>query len=372
MSIATLQFPVVALSTTLMHYAVLQQDISPMAATIPFLLFNIIIPMIRMGPANIWTLSAMAVYLSSALRYLDVAQLQKEVVHKWSFNDYCEYMISFEVSDKSPKKAEDKKEPLRTMQQRAVPYEDMTYDYLKKEAITLLIKFFVWNLILMHIILNRKDWYPKPYEIASSLSFMRDCYLLGIACAMALDMSFTLFNHASSLYFKIPFVPIMNHPYLATSVGDFWSNRWNLIVHNNLRRGIFTPFLRSFGYTLPLPKGVRIAPHVLMMGAFATFLFSGIFHEWMIFVMFELPTIGEQLSYFLVQGIMSTLEIVVKKYVLKTFGINLEKTIPYPIKIVYTNMVMILSSPLFLNPYIRENLLTKYHPGYALMWKPSY
>ena len=50
------------------------------------------------------------------------------------------------------------------------------------------------------------------------------------------------------------------------SFSDFWSRRWNQAVHRTLKRGVFLPVRRY------APKYVAIL---------ATFLASGIFHEWL-------------------------------------------------------------------------------------------
>jgi len=57
----------------------------------------------------------------------------------------------------------------------------------------------------------------------------------------------------------------------STSPSDFWGRRWNLVVHNEIKRGIYLPARRYF------PKTVA---------AMATFFASGLMHEFMNAVLF--------------------------------------------------------------------------------------
>merc|ERR1712165_493781 len=62
---------------------------------------------------------------------------------------------------------------------------------------------------------------------------------------------------------------MMNNPLLkASSPSNFWSGRWNLVVHGALKRGVFKPV-----YNLSSSKLIAIL---------ATFLASGLFHEFIL------------------------------------------------------------------------------------------
>jgi hypothetical protein len=77
-----------------------------------------------------------------------------------------------------------------------------------------------------------------------------------------------------------------------------------------LRVLIFDPTITFiFGHTVPMPKGKRIPALHTMLVRFATFLFSGLMHEWLIFLICDGPMLNnQQLLYFIVTGMMSISE----------------------------------------------------------------
>lgn len=101
--------------------------------------------------------------------------------------------------------------------------------------------------------------------------------------------------HLSALFWKANgrnVRPIMNAPILATSVGEFWSKRWNLAFRDYAHPLLFKPLARRF------------SPVMAIVGGYT---FSGIVHELAISLPaksgFGLPTL-----YFLLQGIAILLE----------------------------------------------------------------
>lgn len=64
----------------------------------------------------------------------------------------------------------------------------------------------------------------------------------------------------------------------STSVSNFWGQRWNRLVADSLRRGAFGPMRRV------MPRSVA---------SILTFLFSGVVHEYMLFVLEQARDYGE-------------------------------------------------------------------------------
>jgi alginate O-acetyltransferase complex protein AlgI len=80
--------------------------------------------------------------------------------------------------------------------------------------------------------------------------------------------------------------PIMNHPFVATSLAEFWGERWNAAFSIPARRFLFNPLARRHG---------------IIVATLAVFLASGLLHELVISVPadagYGLPT-----AYFALQG----------------------------------------------------------------------
>lgn len=110
---------------------------------------------------------------------------------------------------------------------------------------------------------------------------------------------------------------IMDNPLFASeSPSDFWGRRWNLLIHDCLKRGVYKP-VRSMGGS----AGLAIA---------AAFLASGAFHEWLLpVVMTEFPhTHGPTIMFFLWQAGLVAGEILV----LRSYKSTPMRDWPTPVK----------------------------------------
>jgi hypothetical protein len=174
---------------------------------------------------------------------------------------------------------------------------------------------------------------------------------------MLMDVLVPVFIHFVSWIFKTPYVPIMNQPYLATSIRDFWSNRWNVIVQRGFKAALFEPTLKLLGNDLK--KGQRI-PHIhLAVAGMVTFVFSSLVHEWTLLILLDKHSTREQMCFFIIHGLWTIMEVSIRKAVVKYLKVDLSLVIPRPIQVLYTHLVLMITGPLFMNPYIRENLYFK-------------
>jgi Membrane bound O-acyl transferase family len=143
--------------------------------------------------------------------------------------------------------------------------------------------------------------------------------------------------------------PIMDNPILqASSPSDFWGRRWNLVIHNCLKEGVYKPIRQSGG-----------SPAVAVTGAFFA---SGLFHEWLIPVVFTdmngyQPRPGYTLLFFSWNAVLVCMEGVLcnNKWFVRT-----AHRIPKPVR---TLLVLLLALPvghLFCDPYVRSDF---FHQG---------
>jgi hypothetical protein len=288
----------------------------------------------------------------------DFGLLPEAIVRELNFVEFVTYLLSFQLPERIQVPLSDAK----NVQKHAIPYKDQTVEYFTRQFIINLFKISIYFVLIEYLKMFRSEWDP-PVLALTNLADVRwafDMFFMGVALSLLMEASCAASTHFTCHVLKIPYMPIMNQPYLATSIRDFWGNRWNMIVQRGLRRIVFDPVMSMLGVRYPLKPGTKIAFWKLMLAGFATFAFSGLMHEWTMVAIMERRTTWEQFWFFTIHGIISILETVVRKAVLQTTGIDLTKTIPYPLQVLYAQMVMITTGPLFLNPYIREKIYFKY------------
>lgn len=116
-----------------------------------------------------------------------------------------------------------------------------------------------------------------------------------------------------------------------------------------------------FGHSKPFEsKSKKIPNSQISIAAFATFVYSALMHEWLIYAFIDVPSCGEQMLFFTLQGVMTILEVLVHKAVLSTTGIDLSKSVPWILQVCYTISWFLLTGPLFLNPYIRDKVFYRH------------
>jgi hypothetical protein len=124
---------------------------------------------------------------------------------------------------------------------------------------------------------------------------------------------------------------VVDHPlFLSTSVSDFWGRRWNTLVHAGLKNGVYKP--------------VRSCSNSRSMAAIATFLASGIIHEYVWYLLFYtnihqdrvyVPLFGKQLLFFGWNGILLVME----------YAVGWEKLVSAIPKPIVTLLVVLMALP---------------------------
>lgn len=80
-----------------------------------------------------------------------------------------------------------------------------------------------------------------------------------------------------SIIFKSDIIPVMDYPFLSTSIKEFWSYRWNSMIQRCLKRVAFQPVIRYFSFREKKPTAF-----ILMLATLNTFFLSALMHEWFI------------------------------------------------------------------------------------------
>jgi hypothetical protein len=198
-----------------------------------------------------------------------------------------------------------------------------------------------------------EDWYA--FERYSTWQL----YANSLFHAFLFQMTLTFYTEGLTLVFVLlsgyQTLPVMLNPLLESkSPLDFWGRRWNLLVHHVLKNGVFRPMRKHYGST-------RIS-------VIATFLASGLFHEWLLWAIFTPtkgqldpvsgqcstscyePKYGRSIVFFLWQAGLVAMELSVgRAQIVKKIG----KSLPQPIKAVLIVAMGIPVAHFFTEPYFR-------------------
>lgn len=117
------------------------------------------------------------------------------------------------------------------------------------------------------------------------------------------------------------------NPILARSVSEFWSKRWNLNVHDWLRRNCYMPFARS-GHPV--------------LGIVAGFFVSGALHFWLVYVPLDIWWALPMGVFFLVQAALMGVERLLN---VKRWPAFAQHT--------WTVVAVLGTSPLFVEPFLQ-------------------
>ncbi|GES73657.1 hypothetical protein GLOIN_2v1609030 [Rhizophagus clarus] len=147
--------------------------------------------------------------------------------------------------------------------------------------------------------------------------------------------------------------PLFDSPYLSCSPSEFWSKRWHSLYRDCFVELGYLPckkfIINYYPSFLPYKKELS---HIV--GTFGGFLWSCIFHEYVIQSLFGSAN-GEHFTFFLFHGILTIYwEIITTPLFRKT--IFDQKRYYYVKKVVgfiLWNSILILSAPWFAEPYIR-------------------
>jgi hypothetical protein len=122
--------------------------------------------------------------------------------------------------------------------------------------------------------------------------------------------------------------PLMHRtPIAARSVGEFWGQRWNRMMSAWLRAFIFWPLARRGGAGL---------------GVLGSFFVSGVLHGWPILVALGASAAFSVVLFFVLQGVFVLAE---SRLRIHTWPVAMART--------WTVVIMLASSPLFLDPVLR-------------------
>ncbi|VVB17395.1 unnamed protein product [Arabis nemorensis] len=186
------------------------------------------------------------------------------------------------------------------------------------------------------------------YEYKHDLSPIVLLLLYSLHIYLELDIFLMLVKVLVSITLACDLEPQSDEPYLATSLQDFWSRRWNLMVPAILRPSVYVPVRQ-------ITERKMNSDQALFLGVFASFLISGAVHELVFFyITRELPT-GEVTWFFLLHGVCMAVEVAVKK---RTFVWRWRMS-PMVSRLLTVGFVLVTSGWLFFPPLVRSGMIER-------------
>jgi hypothetical protein len=229
---------------------------------------------------------------------------------------------------------------------------------------------FVTYLFIMGMYLSAFGPLFEPYETNANgnepgynLSHLWDFNLFrnNATSAFFFQLTISTFTIAVSILvntlFGVKTKSAMHNPmFEATSPSDFWGNRWNLIIHGALKRGIFKPVYK---YT---SKSWAIL---------ATFLASGAFHEYLLLVVYHADddaniTFGKNTAFMVWNAGIVTIESLIGNMFVFQW---MKKTLP---KRLLTFLILSTALPiahLFIHPYTKTGFFDDIIVGFCMIKK---
>ncbi|GMN36465.1 hypothetical protein TIFTF001_006044 [Ficus carica] len=144
---------------------------------------------------------------------------------------------------------------------------------------------------------NKSSFHPKLFLC-----------LYAIYTYTGLEIILAAVAAAARAWLGVELEPQFDEPYLSTSLQDFWGRRWNIMASNILRPTVYVP-VREISGRLIGTKWDQL-PAVV-----ATFLVSGVMHEWIFYNIGRSKPTWEVTWFFVLHGVCLAVEIGVKKAV---------------------------------------------------------
>ncbi|KAI4307938.1 hypothetical protein L6164_031062 [Bauhinia variegata] len=183
-------------------------------------------------------------------------------------------------------------------------------------------------------------------------------FLAILFCHMYLSIviALDLCKMSDGCIFGFEIEPQFNKPHLATSLQNFWGRRWNLMVSDVLRAAIYHPLRRLLTHPIGPTWGLPAA-------IFATFVVSGVMHEFIYYYLARAPPTWEVTWFFVLYGACTAIEVAVKKAVVHR-GWRLHRLLSWSLTVAF---LVVTGERLFFNQLLRNGVLERAMREYAIV-----
>jgi hypothetical protein len=193
------------------------------------------------------------------------------------------------------------------------------------------------------------EWFSLPPSAFFPFLWPVRYALLGVIVYLHLAMSFDIILGFTGLLFNIRMnSSFPSSPFLATSLRDFWSRRWDMYVKTVLHRTCFVVIPRLTGTVTTMNKTAS---------ALLSFALSGVLHEFILMMVTDRWS-GKTVLFFILNGVLITIEIAIKLPAMTTNPTG--KLAGWA----WTMGALLVTSPFFFDPLIEA--------GYYIRLKESF
>ncbi|KAJ3267370.1 hypothetical protein HDU77_000084 [Chytriomyces hyalinus] len=234
------------------------------------------------------------------LRALEIATFDRVLTRQWSLRDHAEFVTT--GSNAQVRLLETKKDSGVRPVVVSIPVHERTLAFHVQHALKVVLSYLCYSAA-------RAYFDVSPYAPVVGLLDVRDGKAV-VDHVMFLILLMSLFEVCNGLVLlplaaatKSPFVPVFRAPLLATSIRDFWSRRWNMIIKGILHRLSFAVVVSMLSKS---PSEKRQKPTKVQFGvaSMAAFFMSGMLHEYLIYMFVPTPHIfGENTLFFMLHGV---------------------------------------------------------------------
>ncbi|KAJ3073656.1 hypothetical protein HDU98_000998 [Podochytrium sp. JEL0797] len=314
----------------------------------------------------LWMIGAFGSSILLGLRYLEIGTIDRAVNSKWTFWLYVEFLSTSDNAVlRKLEQIADEKEALRRKelklpaqskwQPESVKPADFNAAFFAHFAFRMVTAFAMFIFPRAYF---QKYGYQERWGIISPFDGRGILEQQLFSAMIYGEMAFNagLFYLFASVVYDFPFFYPFGNVYASTSLREFWSRRWNLVIKKMLHRLSFKPTLKLLHFLDP-PKSHHHHHAVpiwhAFIGSMSAFFMSGLLHEYIVFMYIPGQGWGENMAFFLVQGVLCFGQVYLQKATGfgKTWGTGVVGTV---FAWACTLAMLFCTAPLFVRPYAQS------------------
>ncbi|KAI9342358.1 hypothetical protein BDR26DRAFT_1006819 [Obelidium mucronatum] len=303
------------------------------------------------------------------VRILEMATFPRSMNSKWKLADYGEFLAT--SSNKPVRAMEERKgkqaskdygvaRKERKWIPRIVHAKDRNLKWFVSMGLSLVGHWLCYTFTLAYFQTygcSSESWLLNIFDIRE----LMDHVMFAIMFYCDFQIAYVFGTLGLVLFLGAPYTPLFDKPYLATSLRDFWSHRWNYPIKLTFHRIVFTPILHvmdPFNTSSKTKSSKRHSELQLAIATFASFLFSALFHEYTAVLLFSGEPLAVNSVFFIMHGILCILQVSIQR--ISGYGISWGVGPGWSVLgWIATMITLLVTCPLFLGQYARSAVMVQ-------------